>query len=291
MVQNFKHFLDKILLPLGLKIEKVKKGKEVIDLRGLTDNPVEACYMAQGRKFIMDIPIEKCRSIGFSCANPQNPFVKSLLLYVNRESLAYQGSPLQDYYSTYQPGKDVEQYYDGKKISPPWDNGYKAKINTAEARLERKDFLKIMDSLGLKGELYGQIKGGPVSDIFGQVTLERLIRILNSIRKEGYQPEKVGAQHISGRCFVYKKDFRVNISSGKHRMTALQALGFDTVPILLNPVLVYREHVKHWPNVIKGYYTKEEALAMFDERFALEHPSGWSDTPLVGEKELISMRS
>jgi hypothetical protein len=290
MVKYFKKYLDKILLPLGLKIEKVK-SKEVVDLRGLTDNPVEACYMAQGRKFLMDIPIEKCRSIGFSCANPHNPFVNSLLLYQKNKSLAYQGSPLQDFYSTYQLGKEAEKQHDGKKISPPWDNGCKAEINTAEARLERKDFLKVMDSLGLNGELYGQIKNGPVSDLFGQVTFERLIRILNSIRNDGYHPEKVGAQHISGRCFVSKKDFRVNISSGKHRMTALQALGFETVPIVLNPVLVYRKHVKNWPNVIKGYYTKEEALAIFDERFALEHPSGWEEAPVVREKLLISMRS
>lgn len=280
MLRIARDYANSALSTFGLKIIRNDQLDGLLDLRENGIDPVEAYYHSQGRPFLMHIPIEKCFSIDFSCATSDNPFVQTLIAFRDGLCKSYRDSPLKDFYARWQPS--ASNYVDGnnKELAPPWDYGLKRDINLASARLVRNDFIKIRNELKISStNIYGHISRGPVSDEFGEITFARLIKIYNSIKAYGYQPDKMKAEHISGSFFIHKDDYRVAISRGKHRITALQALGYKMIPIQFGPpkfpVIVRREEVDSWPNVRAGFYTKEAALKVFDKRFMTEHPSNW----------------
>ena len=54
--------------------------------------------------------------------------------------------------------------------------------------------------------------------------------------------------------------------AGNHRAYACNQLGFEALEVQINRV-VFRNEVEKWPNVIRGGYTVEEALIVFDQIF------------------------
>jgi hypothetical protein len=280
MLKVAKNYTDKVLNSFGFTITRIDQNGKLADLRTITTDPVEAYYLAKGKPFLLNVPIEQCTSIEFSCANKHNPFVQTLINYSKGLCTTYQGSPLQHFYNSWHPGTSQQYFKEGKELAPPWDLGFKKEINLAEARLNRNDFVEAQRELGFsKSNIYGHINRGPVSEAFGQITFNRFVKIYNSVKERGYLPEKIKSGHIKGAVFIKAGDYRVTISSGKHRITALQALGYTHIPVQFGPprfpVLVRREDAEQWPNVKAGYYTREEALQVFDSKFKLEHPSGW----------------
>lgn len=54
--------------------------------------------------------------------------------------------------------------------------------------------------------------------------------------------------------------------AGNHRAYVCNQLGIETLEVQINRV-VFRNEVQTWPNVIRGGYTVEEALMVFDQIF------------------------
>lgn len=269
---NLIEAINQALKAFNLKI----CSENIIDFQKSPICPIEAFYRSKGKEFILNVPISKCFSIEFSGSNPNNPFVKSLQCYENKTCSSYLSSPLKDFYSHWQPTNAV--HYDNleRELAPPWDFGIKSHVNLSEGRHNRKDFIRVSRELKLtEAEIQGHISRGPVSDAFGEITFNRLVKIYNSIKINGYTPDKVKAGHMRGLLFTKDNDYRVTISSGKHRISALIALGYSHVPIQFRPIIIRREDVDSWPNVQAGYYTRELALTLFDRRFSDEHPSKW----------------
>lgn len=284
MLKIARQYTNTVLHKFGLELSSRHQSPKILDLSGKSCNPVEAYYLSKGNAFLMTIPLNKCFYFDFSGENNNNPFVMTLKAYKNGSCTCFLNSPLKNFYDTWQPKNPAHYDKDNKEVAPPWDFGLKRNINLAKARLKRKDFIKIKNELGITDKhIYGHICRGPVSEGFGEITFNRLIKIYNSIQKHGYNPYQMGSDHIRASFFVNGEDYRVTISSGKHRIAALQALSYESVPILFGPpkfpIIIRRDEVDYWPNVKAGYYTKEKALEVFDRRFKNEHPSYWCWSP------------
>ena len=258
-----------------------RRGKAPPDFRGALADPREAWRRARGGPFLLDVPADKVRVIGFAGSDPDNPFVVTLREYAAGRCAGFEGSPLQDYYRRWQPFREAE---DGGKIDPcgpPWKQIRPRPENTAAGRLQRAEFRDIARELGVSpGEIRGHIAGGPVTDAFGEVTFRRLARLYDSLARDGFRPGETGASYPSGTCYLRGDDFRVTVGSGKHRVTVMLALGWTKIPLELghrkSPAAIDRADVRHWPNVRSGRYTPDEALTVFDAVFEDRHPSGWS---------------
>ncbi|MBS9522523.1 hypothetical protein KIH41_07085 [Litoribacter ruber] len=289
MKEAIKNVVNDLLKPLGFSLEKIENNRKTVDLRTEVKNPLEGYYWTCGAPFVMNVKIKRCFSIEFPGSAEYNPFVETLKKYGEGQCADYVGSPMEDFYEKWQPGKADGFYKNGKELAPPWDQGYKSSKNLSDARLKRNDFVKAQSELGEVGEIKGHLKKGPVSLGFGKITFQRFIKIYNSIRHNGYQPEKLGSGHINGRLYVRDgKDYRVAISAGKHRVAVLQALGYSKIPVKLSTVIIKREDVDFWPNVRNGNYSKEDALAYFDRIFDNEHPSLWRPEAVLN-KEVVKM--
>jgi hypothetical protein len=282
MLKLAKKHTHSVLRHFGVQITRIQHAP-LADLRGVTDNPLEGFYRANGRPFLLEVPMEKCFSIGFWGTDPHNPFVQTLRAYGQGSCPSYKGSPLEDFYEHWQPGPAHLHSGITAGEAYPWSCGLLRSAESAQGRHQRKEFKEIQKQLGYgQVRLEGHIKQGPVSEGFGQITFNRLIQVYESIKQNGYLLDQQGYKHITARLFLSEADYRAEISSGKHRISALQALGFSTAIIQFGPPafsqVIRREDVAFWPNVRAGYFSPEEALEVFDEKFQTRHPSGWRYT-------------
>lgn len=268
-----------MLMGLFSLFGRKKEHQQTLDLRTVTDDPVEAASLAGDGLFIIDVPVEKIRVLDFWGADPDNPFVATLREYAEGRCGRYKGSPLESFYRCWQPfapGQPKEE----DDCGPPWRTVRPKAQNTATGRLQRHEFREIARDLGFASdEIVGHIKGGPVSEAFGEITFRRLARLYDSISRDGFRPESSLARYPTGFCFVRDGDYRVSIGSGKHRVLVMLALGWPKIPLELGPpklpVITQREEVDQWPNVANGRYTRDQAVRRFDDIFRQRHPSGW----------------
>jgi len=249
------------------------------DLSPETDNPLEALPLAGDAPFVIGIPVEKIRVLDFWGADPDNPFVLTLREYAAGRCRQYKNSPLEDFYRRWQPFAE-KGCHAGEGHGPPWKIVGPKPQNTAAGRMQRREFREIARELGVSPEeVRGHIKGGPVTEAFGEITFRRLTRIYDSIARDGFRPESSAARYPSGFIFANDSDHRVSIGSGKHRVLVMIAMDWAKVPVELGPpklpVITRREEVEQWPNVQAGRFTREQALALFDEIFREKHASGW----------------
>lgn len=89
---------------------------------------------------------------------------------------------------------------------------------------------------------------------------KRLYDVLMSIRRNGYNLKS--KDKIGGILLLGKNDWTWQISNGNHRVSAMHALGYEKIPVLIKYV-VYEQDYKYWPLVREGLYSEEEALEYF----------------------------
>jgi hypothetical protein len=258
---------------------RAESRKKSLDLRGVTDDPLEGERLAGGGLFILEVPVEKIRVLDFWGSDEDNPFVATLREYAEGRCGQFKGSPLEHFYRCWQPFAPG-QPKDEEDCGPPWRTVRPKARNTPTGRLQRHEFREIARELGVSpDEIRGHIKGGPVTEAFGEITFRRLARLHDSISRDGFRPESSLARYPTGFCFVRNSDYRVSIGSGKHRVLVMLALGWTKIPLELGPpkipVITRREEADQWPNVQAGHFTREQALRLFDEVFREKHPSGW----------------
>jgi len=223
------------------------------------------------------VPMERCRThmLGFTKAG--NPFVKTLHDYAQGQH-SYDGSVLEQYYNSYCPesmGQVLQsnsltlQHYHAMATVLPWG------ISTPETKLPRicvdpnaeKLLSKEAHQLGLsEKDNYGWQFFGPVSHDLGVLEFERLSSVYESIKDQGYHPERYGFIH--GQFLISEEDWVwVNIG-GKHRFSSLLALDYEQIPVALksrsSALFIRRSDSAHWPNVKNGLFKEEDALNIFD---------------------------
>lgn len=72
------------------------------------------------------------------------------------------------------------------------------------------------------------------------------------------------------------RNYAVLVFRGHHRIAALAALGYVEAPIRIKMKsamgIVRRSEVDAWPHVRRGYFTREQALAVFDRLLSGQQP-------------------
>lgn len=195
------------------------------------------------------VPRKKCRwSAGFKLSSKVHPFVATM----KSGDITY----LKKFYENYKPDNVWEMYFLSSKkpsslISFPW------KKTKSRSELKEEDGLP---------EDEGCQWFGPVSTEKVAVEYRRCMNCYQSIKKEGYFPEKYGG-YPRGHFLIGEDDFCFQVEGGQHRIAALAALNWNRIEVMSmnRPFqLVRRSEVDKWPGVKEGYISREEALTIFD---------------------------
>ena len=279
----------RILHRRGLSIVRATTF-EPLDLSDHAMDPIEAAHQANGKPFIMPVRLADCRTLGmngFPCSrNSGDPLVNTLAGYARGETRSYEGSPLEKFYARWQPATWAEAAGVARCLNsrlhvqlddpPPWPWGAEyAEGDTRHERLLRPGFQEALAASGVgTRDVQGSLYFGPVNRHFGDATLRRLFEVFDSICAEGYHPERFAGGHIRARVLVREGDYRLLIEGGKHRIAALTALDYQSVPILFThqPVLIHRCDAGSWPNVRRGLYSQSEGRVVFDRLFEGRQP-------------------
>jgi len=207
-----------------------------------------------------------------------HPYVEVLLEYKRNKNLTYSGSVLERYYNTWHPKNATEALLKNKPgpskfsdIPPfayvvPWTN----KKFSDRADKARK-FMKAENTDAGNPEI-GSDEGynhfGPVSTRKGQLEFNRLITVYNSINDTGYKRERGGDGDIRGYLLRRDEQYRFLIYGGYHRLAAVAALGYESIPVRIdNTIVIEHRDADYWPQVQRGIWSKQHAVNYFHMLF------------------------
>lgn len=114
---------------------------------------------------------------------------------------------------------------------------------------------------------FGWTYAGPVSTDKIKAETKRFISIYESILINGYSRNSSEDGDIKITALIdNNKDWRWFPTSGIHRCYVLTALGYTEFIARVNLIIV-EDEVDYYPHVVDGFYTKTEALKIFNQIF------------------------
>lgn len=238
--------------------------------------PLEAVVAKKaGKPAAFCCPIGLCvifNGLSFS-SNGWHPFVAAAREYLSGYHTIYKGSILEKYYSVWQPQNALEALvgvggspeellsYPPYMINAPWYNFSHSEMLRLMSNIAKEESinygktpLTISDGYGLQG---------PVSYKKGALEYGRLISVLESIRLKGYD-RSLG--DVEAHILKSNNQMRFRITHGHHRVSALAALGYDSVTVLPK-MLISCDEVESWPHVANNTWTTSQALEYFFHHF------------------------
>ena len=247
------------------------------------DSPLELPFDSK-KKFFIELDIQKCITnlLGFPLLD--SPFVTTLRAYAQGECHTYKGSPLEKFYSSCKPktmmdvlslnNSTMQRIPAIATVMPWWNLTPKMRLQQI-ATNPHGDLLLGRETVrfGLKKEgNYGWQYFGPVSQEVGEIEFKRLTAVYDSIDTHGYRWKK--SIPIHGEFLISNDDWLWVGLGGKHRMSALVALGWEFLPATARGKyglhFVKRSEVNYWPNVVSGLFSENEALTVFDTMMSKE---------------------
>lgn len=254
------------------------------DLRTEWTDPIDAAYASPERPFVIDVPVLHCRGL-HALAFPMDPFGRHPFIATVRafgEGLTDpRTSPLSDYYRGYRPqtaaevlGLPLAEVHPELARGPfaatlPWD---------FRSPVEAQAFWQMICALDYRrhgfdlDHRHGWKAWGPVTDVALQAEFLRLLRAYRSILRQGYLRHSAHDGDIGGRILRSGSETRILLEAGQHRAAVLAALGWTGIPLRMTSSIVDRADVSSWPNVRRGFFTRQQALAVFDRVFAGRQP-------------------
>lgn len=272
---------------LKTRLRRHLRQEELKDLTEVGFDPVHAHYLHSNGDFLMKVPVEKLRTMGFLGAHctrsSGHPFVETLLDHDSGRCRTYAGSALQRYYETTRPktaaalmglspvglSEPLAALGPLEAVAPWWpDLGGISPSHIAQHQIRRTREENRENGADLAAS-EGMSLWGPVSDRKGQLEYARLVKIFESIRREGYKRSDAHHGDICGTLFQSDEDnYIVNVSAGQHRAAALAALGYEEIPVRFSRTFhartVRREDAANWPFVRNGLFTANQARQVFD---------------------------
>ena len=262
----------------------------VNDLREVTDDPLEALYLSHRGSPVVNIPLSHCRGfefVGMPFAPETHPFVATLIRFAQSGESDYRTSPLCGYHRSFQPANAAEALgLPDAAASPglaaakpfaavlPWWSNFGA----FRFELREKAVLIEAESDYSRAGLQPQdaptfYNLGPFSKELGDFEIIRLTRTFRAIQEHGFVRDDSPDGDIIGSVVVDDGgDFRVVLHGGQHRAAVAAALGMQSVPVRLFPVmsapLIHRAEADRWPHVRSGLFSLDQALTVFDRIFA-----------------------
>ncbi len=153
---------------------------------------------------------------------------------------------------------------ESRYFCPPWSaltpqQAAKQRQKTMEVEMRQFANKQYRNDDGWKGY-------GPVSNAVLDMETDRLFVVYQSVKKRGLL-DSFG--FIGGQLFVSGQQELVAPKGGWHRVAVCLALKHRHIPMMFRSktLVLRREDVRCWPNVISGLYSEEEALMYFDRQF------------------------
>ena len=263
------------------KLFPEKKKRKMPVQKTFETSPTELFTEPPGRYFV-EINVKKGITNLLGIPLEDSPFVRTLKLYSQGECPVYEGSPLKRFYADFQPQSmaevlgldhpEMHQIPAMATVMPWWPDDPATMLRRVAHDPEAKILLGIEAlHFGVRVEgNYGWQYFGPLSQDVAEMEFTRLINVYESIKKHGYRLKR--GIPIHGEFLISGDDWVWVALGGKHRMSALVALGWDCLPVTTKARygshMVERDQVESWPNVVSGLFTVNEALAVFDARLA-----------------------
>lgn len=291
------------MLKKSLKYVLEKKGfyqpNVAVDLRGLTDDPLDALERSGINPCLIEVSLGLCRSfgpLGFGCThNSVNPFVQSLLQLNKGKISGYQQSALQEYYNSFQPENVAEVFgidgtlSDSLALPPntyvyPW-KGY-PKMKLLNHRIHRYKKNSVSDSQ-LNDQHFGPQSEQNLAQHFNRLTF-----LMDRFSGKPYDSRDFLHDEIIAELFVHDERCVYRIRNGHHRVAALSALGHDKVEVRIDKVHVYRrENSRSWIGIREGKFSEREATTIFDQIFIGEIHSYAKERKKAGNVDVQSLKA
>ena len=280
LVERLKEYLKLCVVDFfyrrGFELKKIESPMKLKTKK----NPRLANYFE--RQICMEVDISEVREFNFfPFSDPcYHPFVVALMFSdKTAEGIA---KIIHKYYNSLKFTKpkriwnhlnDEEFFTINSKINLPWSANL---INLKDSKLERfygKENLFFL---------------GPTSPESVMDHAERLLKIFHSMRDNGYLRNNSQDGDASS-IVLYKNqsEWRFLLGRGRHRVPVAKALGYEKIPIRFKKI-IYRDDVDVWPLVQSGYYTKKEALFIFDSIFDGKLPSVFDNWVKYVNKERLT---
>ncbi len=272
--------INQLLRYVGLRLVRHQSADRLRkDMRGITNNPIEASYRAGLREFIIEIPLSACRrgSLAFPLIQGAgDPFIETLLAYMRGTCKSYDDSPLQIFFEHWKPANaaealclNPEEVCDELCNLPPivlfpWWNQTPKEIMHAQ---------KIYCASECRQ--FGIPECDINSDSFRRLHYKRLIDIYNKIKIHGFKGINQNGHDITGEMLIHGENIRFVLRGGQHRTSVLAAIGYHNIPLRVR-LIVRREDYRFWPYVRDGLFTTDQALFVFDRVFSGKQPQCFS---------------
>ena len=253
----------------------------------LLDDPREAFRSKRaGETVAFQCPVDHSLMYNGLSFDPTawHPFVATLKAYEDGTALQYDGSPLQAYYQAWQP-EHAREALIGCPSGPKALTHLPAYTFYVPWLLVRPDERRAMVKRGIDAfyegngldpdSSFGYLMHGPVSQEFGELEYERLVTVYDSLKANGYD-----RRHGDIVVTLLQRDgeLRFGVEHGNHRVAAMAALGYDTIPArYVNVRRIDRAEAPHWPQVRRGFWDVQSATAYFDHLFDFDQVA-WART-------------
>lgn len=280
----------------GLEVKK-KAEAELFDLTCAGHiHPIEAVYNSCGNACLVKVPLTRLVTFDYSAfpldSGGGHPFVITLDEYKRNPSLSAEHSPLRQYYDFYRPATASELMDIDRPSCPDFDHLpalaatplWSWKSPEAYCAHLMEVYRKEDEAQGVKvGKFIGASQFGPVAPRKLTIEYARLTRLYDSIKRDGFRPER--GEWITGVVWADERDWVIAVSTGQHRLACLAALGHESAIVYLQPKkapsgIMLRSWSRHFPSVINGFHTQQEALAIFD-RIVCKRPPKAADAWLA----------
>lgn len=274
---KIKTLINNFLSKLNLKIVKLN-SVEPNDLTKIKLNAIGAQYLAGHRPMVINIELKDGRTNNWfdmteNSFDPGIFSIKTALKKGFKDEDLYNDilKSLQEYYSLMKfknasHSLNIESFDDENiKNYPwwafvlPWDSfTFEDQIKNYPYDVKRN---RLMNGLDIPSDDPNTIlkenyeKGWPSH-------AKQYTDLVSSIKKQGF---KSGAKYgyVSAEILIDKNKICWKPGAeGNHRATVAAALGIKTIPVLVTKIIRFEE-LEYWPNVRKGYFTKEQAKKIF----------------------------
>lgn len=252
----------------------------IVDLRDKSNHPITLKYSEIFNVCLLNVKVENGRVLPFYKLDVSAPFYKAALegLKHNTKDSSYEAikSSLFNFYSRFQP-ENIADWFSLNNTNnleilslPPWAGilPWRARSLESFKDIIEQGTIKDNYSNGVIGGIEnGWAYCGPVSDDKLNIETKRINDLIYSIREKGYLRTFDKDGDIIASALVDKEhNWKWLVTNGYHRACVLAAMGFSTLAIRINLVILENE-VEFWPHVLDGFYTKEEASKIFIDIF------------------------
>lgn len=267
-------------------IEITRKKSPEAEMPPLFEAPLEALRYEQGGKRAafkcrLDLTVNQ-NGLSYS-PNRYHPYVSALREYEIGGSTSYMESTLRTYYERHQPSHAGEAFVgferwpvEYKNLPPhlyrlaPWHSLTADEVDQ-QVRYWSRENAKGVANLdqGWSLETDGFQYHGPVSERRGELEYQRLIKVYESLKADGYDRSQ---GHVELLILRRGQEIRLlNYGEGNHRAAAMAALGYETVPATFyHPYSIDFEDIEYWPQVRQGLWSSQQAENYIDHLFRFD---------------------